>query len=558
MASVRALPVVGGEFLIREFRPEEVFTAEDLTAEHKTIRKTAAEFFDREVRPAIDAMQAGDYAKARALLARCAELGLTAILVPEGYGGLELDFLSACIPPEEFGRDGSFAVWYGGQTGIGLLPLVLYGTRKQKERYLPGLVNASLVAAYCLSEPHAGSDATAIRTRADLSPDGSHYILNGQKMWITNGSLADLLTVFAKVDGDKFTAFLVERTLQGLQVGPEENKMGLKGSSTTPIFFDNVKVPVDNVLGEVGQGHKLAFNILNIGRLKLAWNALGLAKEALALSLAYARQRVAFGKPIGEFGLIQHKLAEMASRIYAAESINWRIAGMIDAAGPGNEVQAAEEFAAECSFAKILASEMLGYCADEGVQIHGGYGFHHDYPIERIYRDARIQRIFEGTNEINRIAATRMLIKRARAKRLSLPEAVRAASATPTSDSSAGAIKRAVLLSFGAAFDHYGAELDTEQEILAALTDLSMHAFAAESASLRAQKSGSDLHAQYASLYTQYGIGQALLAVRNIFCTAKPDALPEVVNLLAPPPEDRIALRRQIASRLLPAGRYLA
>jgi alkylation response protein AidB-like acyl-CoA dehydrogenase len=533
--------VKGGAFLAADCAPVDVFTPEDWSAEHKAIEKTAAEFFDREVTPAIDAMQRGEHARARALLEKAAELGLAGILIPEQYGGMELDFVSSCIAAEQFGRDGSFAVWYGGQTGIGLLPLLRYGTEEQKQRLLPKLVTAEMLAAYSLSEPQAGSDAAGIRTRADLSADGTHYVLNGQKMWVTNGGLADLYTVFAKVGGEKVTAFLVERGFPGVQPGAEENKMGLKGSSTTAVFLDNVRVPVGNVLGGVGQGLRIGLSILNIGRLKLAFNATGLAKEALALSLRYARQRVAFGKPIGEFGLIRHKLAEMAARIYAMESMAWRIAGYIDAAGAGGEARAAEEYAVECSYAKVFASEAMAYVADEGVQIHGGYGFHHDYPIERIYRDARIQRIFEGTNEINRIAASRMLLKRARAGAISLE-------GQPTAP-----LKRLALAGYAAAQTRFGDALGEEQEVLAALTDLSISAFALESASLRAEKSQSALSNSYVQLLASFLTEQAVAAARPLFAACDV-AMPAVEF----PTMNSFALRREIAARLLSASRYLS
>ena len=360
-------------------------------------------------------------------------------------------------------------------------------------------------------------------------------------MWITNGGLADLFTVFAKVGGEQITAFLVERGFAGVQPGAEEHKMGLKGSSTTALYLDNVKVPVANVLGTVGQGHKIAFNILNIGRLKLGLNAVGLSKQALGLALAYAKQRVAFGKPIGEFGLIRQKLGEMATRIYAAESMNWRVAGLIDAAGAGQEAKAAEEFAIECGYVKVYGSEALAYAADEGVQIHGGYGFHHDYPIERIYRDARIQRIFEGTNEINRMAATRMILKRVRDGRLNLE----GAPAEP--------LKRLTLAALAAAQAKFGAALDGEQEVLAAITDLSIAAYGVESARLRANKSGSAMAKDFAALLAYTLTEGAITTARSLFI-AVGAPMPE----LAIPVVNVFGLRSHIAGRLLAAQRYLA
>ena len=340
---------------------------------------------------------------------------------------MEMDLVSAMIVAEGIAKDGSYAAWHGAHAGIGTLPLLLFGTEDQKQRYLPKLTSGEWIGAYCLSEPHAGSDALAAKTRADLSPDGTHYILNGQKMWITNGGAADLFTVFAKVKVSSSPAFLVERSWSGVSAGAEEKKMGIKGSSTTPVFFDNVRVPVENVLGEIGRGHIIAFNILNLGRLKLGPFAVGGAKAVLTQSLKYAKDRKAFGKSIAEFGMIQHKLAEMAVRIYAAETMSYRVTGVIqDRMFAGESLlKATEEFAAECSFVKVFASEMLDYVVDEGVQIHGGYGYHQDYAVERAYRDSRINRIFEGTNEINRLLATGMLLKRAQRGQLPLVAAVK-------------------------------------------------------------------------------------------------------------------------------------
>src|SRR6201981_1257678 len=426
----------GGAFLIEEFAPDEVFTAEDLSEEHFAIARTVDEFWANDVEPHLEAIRQQKPGIALNVLRKSADLGLTAVAIPERFGGMEMDLASVMIVGEHLGRDGSYGSWHSAHTGIGTLPILFFGTEEQKQKYLPRLAKDEILAAYALTEPLAGSDALAIRTRADLSPDGKFYVLNGQKMWITNGGAADLFTVFAKVGGEKFTAFLVERSFPGVTSGAEEHKMGIKGSSTTAVYFDHVKVPVENVLGEVGRGHVIAFNILNLGRLKLGPGALGAAKNVLTVSLKYAKERKAFGSAIAEFGAIQHKLAEMAIRIYVVESMVWRVVGLIESqsrAAPGDksdasrtELKAVEEYAAECSMIKVYASEMLDYVVDEGVQIHGGYGYHQDYAVEAAYRDARINRIFEGTNEINRLLITGMLLKRAARGQLPLIPAAQA------------------------------------------------------------------------------------------------------------------------------------
>ena len=568
------MPITGGSFLIEDQAPATIFTPEDLTEEHHAIARTAREFFDKEVAPHVEEMQHGDFDVAVSLLRKAAALGLESILTPEKYGGMEMDLTADMVVAEQFARDGSFGGWHGAHAGIATLPLLLFGTDAQKEKYLPKLSSAETVGAYCLSEPQAGSDALAAKTRADLSPDGTHYVLNGQKMWITNGGKANLFTVFAKVNGEQFTAFLVER-FPGLSNGAEEKKMGIKGSSTTPIFFDNVPVPVENVLGEIGRGHIIAFNILNVGRLKLGAFAAGGSKNVLAISIAYAKDRKAFGTTISRFGMIQHKLAEMAIRIYAAESMTYRVEGMIESHLEGftwNEPDAArrmmkavEEFAAECSIIKVYASEVLDYVVDEGVQIHGGYGYHQDYPVERAYRDSRINRIFEGTNEINRLLVTGMLLKRAQQGRLGLVKAARALMDEILSGPSASSglvpnAKKITLLLLSLAFEKFGVDLEKQQEVVAGIADVIMETFAMESAQLRSQKTG-----------TGEGICEVLLSdsMARIEMFARPvlaacsegDALRAnlaVLRRLAKyEPVDSIALRRRIAERLLTAGRYV-
>src|SRR5271157_5684084 len=480
-AAVSSFPK-GGAFLVEDVLPEEIFTVEDLSDEHLAVGRTVDEFWKQEVEPNLDAIRRQEPGVALSVLRKMADLGLTAIVIPERFGGMEMDLPSVMAVGERLGRDGSFAGWYSAHTGIGTLPVLLFGTETQKQKYLPKLAKVELLAAYALTEPLSGSDALSVRTRADLAPDGKHYILNGQKMWITNGGGADLFTVFAKVGGEKFTAFLVERNFPGVSSGGEEKKMGIKGSSTTAVYFDNVPVPLENVLGEIGRGHIIAFNILNIGRLKLGPFAVGGAKEVLRASLRYAKDRKAFGHAIADFGMIQHKLAEMAVRLYAAESMTWRVVGLVERGGAGF-MKAAEEFAVECSYVKIFASEMLDYVVDEGVQIHGGYGYHQDYAVERAYRDARINRIFEGTNEINRLLATGMLLKRAQRGQLPLVEAVKRLQnellGGPTFNTGdaeevrmTANAKKAALFLLGIAYQKFFNELENQQEILAAITDV--------------------------------------------------------------------------------------
>src|SRR3979411_2291764 len=413
----------GAAFLIEESTPQDIFTPEDLSEEHLAVAHMVDEFWANEVEPNLPAIREKTPGLALTVMRKSVELGLTAMTIPEEYGGMAMDLPSLMVTAERMGRDGSYGGWHSAHTGIGTLPVVYFGTEQQKRKYLPKLAKVEMLAAYALTEPLAGSDALAARTRADLSPDGKHYILNGQKMWITNGGAADLFTVFAKVGGEKFTAFLVERNFPGVSSGVEEHKMGIAGSSTTAVYLDNVPVPVENVLGEIGRGHVIAFNILNLGRLKLGPFAVGGSKNVLGLSIKYAKERKAFGTTISQFGMIQHKLAEMAIRTFAAESMSYRVVGQIEALlegfswsqpeAPRTMMKAVEEFAAECSMIKVYASEVLDYVVDEGVQIHGGYGFHQDYAVERRYRDSRIKPIFEGTNEINPLLIPGMMLKRA-------------------------------------------------------------------------------------------------------------------------------------------------
>ncbi|MBK5293279.1 MAG: acyl-CoA dehydrogenase family protein [Acidobacteriia bacterium] len=591
MATVTAIPLQtkGGGFLLVETAPEAMFTPEDFTEEHRDIGRATAEFFQKEVAPNLEAIQHQEPGVAIGILKKSAALGLTAVVVPEKFGGMEMDLTSAMIVTENLARDGSYSGWHGAHSGIGTLPLLLFGNEDQKQRYLPRLARAELVGAYCLSEPQAGSDAMNIQTRADLSPDGSHYVLNGQKMWITNGGGADLYTIFAKVGGEHFSAFLVERAWPGVSPGAEEKKMGIKGSSTTAVYLDHVKVPKENLLGEIGRGHIIAFNILNLGRLKLGAGTVGGCKNVLAVSLKYAKERKAFDKSISEFGMIQHKLAEMAIRTYAAETISYRVSGLIEAhMGDGFNWQqpdaasvmmkAVEEFAAECSYVKVFASEALDYVADEGVQIHGGYGFHQDYAVERAYRDSRINRIFEGTNEINRMLATGMLLKRAQKGRLPLVEAVKALQAEimagpslePDVDADAKLVagaKKAALFALGVSYQKFLADLDNQQEILAGITDVAMTAFAMESVLLRTRKlaaAGKGENAvEMCAVFLRSSMEIVESSARNVLAACgEGDALRTNLAILKRftkfEPVNAIALRRKIAERLLAAEKYVA
>ncbi len=585
-AAATPLQVKGGAFLIEDRSPSEIFTAEDLNEEHLAIARTVDQFWTNDVEPHLEAIRQQTPGVALSVLRKAAELGLAAIPIPEKFGGMEMDLPSVMIAGEHLARDASYGSWHSSHTGIGTLPVLFFGNEEQKRRYLPKLAKVELLAAYALTEPLAGSDALAVRTRADLSADGKYYILNGQKMWITNGGAADLFTVFAKVGGEKFTAFLVERSFPGVTSGAEEHKMGIKGSSTTAVYFDNVRIPVENVLGEIGRGHIIAFNILNIGRLKLGPGAVGGAKNVLAICLKYAKERKAFGSAIAEFGAIQHKLAEMAIRTFAVESMVWRVVGLIESqlahsahdkhADSETELKAVEEYAAECSMIKVYASEMLDYVVDEGVQIHGGYGYHQDYAVERAYRDSRINRIFEGTNEINRLLISGMLLKRAARGQLALIPAVQAVlnetvketTGSASSDEEARLVrsaKKIALFMIGIAYQKYGAELEKQQETVMNISDIVMEVFAMESTLLRSRKlaaSGAGTNAvDMCAVFLREGLDRVEVSARNIIgaCSADTTQRENMATLRSfanYDPLNGVTLRRDIAGRLLAAGRY--
>src|ERR1700736_2731082 len=502
----------GGSFLLESPRPEDVFTPADLNDDQKLIGQSAEEFVLKEVLPFAKDLENKKPGLLPELVKKAGELGLLSGGIPEQYGGAGLDKIATTVLTEKLSIYGGFAVTHGAHAGIGTLPIVYFGTEEQKKKYLPKLATGEWIGAYCLSEPQAGSDAQNSLTRAELTPDGKHYILNGQKMWITNGGFADIYIVFAKVGGDKLSAFIVERSFPGCKPGNEEHKMGLHGSSTTPVFLENCKVPKENLLHELGRGHIVAFNVLNAGRFTLGASCVGGAKHTLMSAAKYAKERKAFGKQIGEFGLIREKLAEMAIRTFAVESMVYRSAGNMEAAmnaaaGSGDKTQntmkVLEEYAIESSIAKVYGSEMLDFVVDEAVQIFGGYGFHEDYPVCRAYRDSRINRIFEGTNEINRMLIIQMLMKRAMGGQLALiPAAMKLAHeilAGPSFEEAPEGVlaeearvlanaKKMFLQAAGGAVQKFREKLADEQELIAALSDIVMEVYAMESCLLRAQK----------------------------------------------------------------------
>ncbi|HVE62109.1 MAG TPA: acyl-CoA dehydrogenase family protein [Chitinophagaceae bacterium] len=503
----------GGEWLIKESDPETTFIPEEFSEEQKMIRDMCDQFLDTEIFPILDRIDALEPGLMRSLVEKSGQQGLMATSFPEQYGGLEKDFVTSTIVSDYLGAGHSFSVAFSAHTGIGTLPILYFGNDSQKQKYIPKLISGEWVGAYGLTEPNSGSDALGAKTTARLSEDGKHYLLNGQKCWITNGGFADIFTVFAKVDGDKFTAFIIEKGTEGFMQGPEEHKMGIQGSSTVQLYFQDCKVPVENLLGELGKGHKIAFNILNIGRLKLAAAALGGSKRAITASVEYAITREQFKQPIANFGAIKYKLAEMAIKIFAGESALYRTAKWIDdkeaeLLTEGKSFSeallgAAEEYAIECAILKVQGSEALDYVVDEGVQIHGGNGFSAEYNISRAYRDSRINRIFEGTNEINRLLTVDMTLKRAMQGRLNIMGAAMKVQQELMSipdfnedeelpfakeKKLVNNFKKTVLLTAGAAAQKLMMKLETEQEVLMSIADMAIETFVAESLLLRVMK----------------------------------------------------------------------
>jgi alkylation response protein AidB-like acyl-CoA dehydrogenase len=577
----------GGSWLLEETEPASVFTPEKLSEEHRLMAQTVEEFVAAEVMPNIDQLETKDWKLARTLVQRAGELGLLGISIPEQYGGLDLDKVSALVVSERIARSASMAAAYGAQANLTTIPIALFGTDAQKAKYLPGLVSGETIGAYALSESGSGSDALAARTRATRQADGS-WVLNGEKMWITNGGFADVFIIFAQADGDQFTAFIVERAF-GVKSGNEEHKMGLHGSSTTPILLQDVTVPADNLLGEIGKGHKVALNTLNFGRFKLGAMCSGGCRAAIGDAAKYAKQRKQFGHPIADFGAIKYKLGEMTARTYALESLMYRTAGLIDvtvAEGGGHggsDIAAAlEEFAVEASIAKVMGSETLDYVLDENVQIHGGNGFVKDYPAERAYRDARVNRIFEGTNEINRMLIPGMLIRRAlkgeiglipAAKRLQ-DELLSPSGASLSTDEgldadlrTVGSFKKVALMVLGTAMQTYGTKLSDEQEVLCAAADILIDTYAAESAVLRAREAVSSgrneaaLHEASARTFVNDATQRIQASATNALAAmAEGDTLRTLLaalrRVLKATPVNTVALRRTLADATVARGSY--
>ncbi len=580
----------GGEWLLQPSDASSVFTPEQLTEEHRLIARTAEEFITNEVLPVLDTLEQKDWGLARALVKKAASLGLLGVDVPEAYGGLGLDKVTSLIVSDRMSRSASFGATFGAQANLVIIPIALFGTEAQKQKYLPKLLTGELIGAYGLSETGSGSDALGARTRATRQADGS-FVLNGEKMWITNGGFADLFVVFAKVDGEQFTAFLVERGW-GVKSGKEEHKMGLHGSSTTALIFQDVRVPAENVIGEVGKGHKVAFNVLNFARFKLGAMCAGGAANVIGESATYAATRRQFNQPIGNFGAIKHKIGEMVVKSYAIESAIYRTAGLVDAriaatphdASDGSaSVAAFEEFAIEASIAKVAGSETLDFVLDENIQIHGGNGYVKDYPAERHYRDARVNRIFEGTNEINRLLIPGMLVRRALKGDLALIPAAKALQdellgppSMPSMDDSPlaeearamTAFKKTALMVLGLAMQTFGQTLTDEQEVLMHAADLLMDVFLAESALLRARAAtargdaNAALHAAAARVFVndaalriEASARQALAAI--VDGDTLRTMLSALRRLLKVTPINTVRLRRQLADEAIARGGYI-
>ncbi|MBC8045157.1 MAG: acyl-CoA dehydrogenase family protein [Fimbriimonadaceae bacterium] len=591
--SEKLIAIKGGEFLIRNSTPEEIFIPEELNEEQLMIKQMAKDFVDTEVFTKLDAIDEQEPGLVPSLLEKCGELGLLGVTIPEEYGGFAKDFNTGTCVTEIVGAAHAFSVAYSAHTGIGMLPILYFGNDYLKEKYLPGLTSGKLKASYCLTEPGSGSDALAAKTKAVLSDDGKYYSLNGQKMWITNAGFADIFIVFAKIDGKDFTGFVVERNTEGLSIGHEEKKMGIKGSSTCQVFFENCKVPAENILGEIGKGHLIAFNILNIGRIKLAMAAMGGNVRSIDSSVKYANERMQFNVPISSFGAIKYKLSEMVIRNEALKSAVWRTSNYIDDTKKillekGKTIAeanlaAAEEFAIECAMLKVTGSEALDYCVDEAVQIYGGYGFSEEYPVARGYRDARINRIFEGTNEINRLLSVDMLLKRVMKGQIDMMTPAMAVqkelmsipdfnsdneSEFAAEEKAIKNIKKAFFMVAGAAVQKFMMKLKDEQEILMCAADMMNEIYLAESLLLRVKKLQ---HIKSAQDFSSYKV------ILKVFFTDSVDRLHKsgktAITSFAEGDElnmmllglkrftkyeftNTTALRRTIANKLIEAGGY--
>ncbi|UXC31808.1 acyl-CoA dehydrogenase family protein [Bacillus safensis] len=583
----------GGSFLIDETNYEHIFTPEDFSDEHQMIGKTTEDYILQDVVPHIDQIENHEFEHSVRLLKKAGELGLLGADVPEEFGGLGLDKISSAIITEKFARAGSFSLSYGAHVGIGSLPIVLFGNQAQKETYLPGLASGETIAAYALTEPGSGSDALGAKTTAVLNEAGTHYVLNGEKQWITNSAFADVFVVYAKIDGEHFSAFIVEKDFPGVKTGPEEKKMGIKGSSTRTLILEDAQVPKENLLGEAGRGHVIAFNILNIGRYKLAVGTIGASKRVIQLSAEYANQRKQFKTPISQFSLIGEKAANMSAKLYAMESAVYRTVGLFEQRmgllsdeeqKDGKQIaQSIAEYAIECSLCKVLGSETLDYIVDEGVQIHGGYGFMQEYEVERAYRDSRINRIFEGTNEINRLLVPGTFLKKAMKGELpllqkaqTLQEELMMMMPEEPGDQPLDQekyllahAKKVALMVAGMAAMKYGKALDKEQEILVNIADIVNEIFAAESAILRTEKavaaSGAEKNAQKLA-YTQIFTQEAFLKIEahakeSLIAMEEGDSLRMSLSALRKltrfTPINVIAKKREVAKRIFEAEKYI-
>ena len=590
-AGAGIVAAAGGSFLLESRTPDEIFTPEDLNEEQRQIAATAERFAREEILPRVAAIERKEPGAMPAVLRKAAELGFTAVDIPEEYGGLGMDKVSSTLITDHISVLASFSTAFGAHIGIATLPLVWYGTEEQKERYLPKLATCEWIGAYGLSEASSGSDAMNIRTRATLTADGAHYILNGEKQWLTNGGTAGLYTVFAKIDGEKFSAFLVERGTPGLTAGAEEHKLGIRGSSTCPLILQDCRIPKENLLGEAGKGHHIAFNVLNVGRFKLGVACVGGARHALAAMIQYAKDRHAFGKSIAEFGLIQRKISSAATHLYAAESMVYRTAGLIDAKLAGASTAQAvdvprsiEEYAVECSILKVYGSEMLTLVADELIATMGGFGYVEDYPAERTYRDARINRIFEGTNEINRLIITGWMMKRAMSGKLPLLAAIKRVMDEVTEPPAFGgdadqgqplahetavlaAAKKMALFAAGVASQRFMTGLEEQQEIMAELADMISQVYALESALVRAQKmaragrGAAEVAAAMTGLLAEETMGLAEQAARRVLAACgEGDALTTQLSILRrlarSTPADAVALSRAVARQCIDLERY--